>query len=694
MEPFKDAAWAYRKAGWIGTIPLPPKSKQLTKKGWTGHEGAMPSGADVAEWIEIEPAGSNIALRMPHGVVGIDVDDYGSKHGAATLDALIEKWGPLPPTWRSTARPGGRSGIYFFRVPHGLWWPGKLGDAIEVVVFQYRYAVVWPSWNPDACAQYQWYPDPEFVYTVDADGSAMRLPHVDELPELPGAWVEGITSGEALTIERKAALPHGGMAKWIDANSHDGECHMMAGDVMQALADFQHGARHDALLSATMRPIRQANGGHRGLRPALAQIRLAFERAAADPTRGSERDDRALEAEWNRAIEGAIGRMLADSLRAPGADVPLCACNEDALSLVGGIIYDGPLTFDPADIPAESLVGSPPQDEPTSFRDRFLSISQLKNLPPPEPLIVDTIERGTIAMIAGDTQTYKSFLVLDWAGCIASGRPWMGRDVPKPSKVLYICAEGANGIYARMDAWQRSRMAELDDFFVMPDPVNMGNRAQMMRLAEDVRDCEIGFVIFDTWNMCTIGIDENAASEVNGVIANLKLIRDATPGGNATVIHHTGRDPGRERGSAAIKQGFDTLYIGEGGNGDAVDYRREKRKDGKREDAFKLGLRLVAGTHSGVLDPIGPGDVPTGRSHAETILRIFIASFMSLGAVTGSKLKEAVGDRVPPSSFWNAVNTLVRSGKLVRSGTPRSPLFSLGKLDPGELQRLTAHDPR
>lgn len=361
MNPFADAAWQYRKAGWLGTIPLPPRSKALSKKGWTGHEGRTPSGADVQEWIDTEPGESNIALRMPYNVVGIDVDDYGLKKGSTTLDGLAEKFGPLPATWRSTARPIGRSGIYFFRIPEGLWWPGKLGDAIEVIQYAHRYAVVSPSWNPDAGAQYGWHRD------IGDDGIDV-IPSVDELPWLPDAWVQGITNGEALTVERKATIPHGGVGRWIDRNDHDGEvdsmCHMMRGDVMDAQKAFTRGARHDVLLSHSMRIIRTADGGHRGLRTALGDLRTAFEMATAAPERGAARDTRALDSEWSRAIEGAIGRVLASSPRAAGEDVRPCTCDEDSLSLVGGVSYAGPLVFEFTGIPV-GQVGSPPDSADT-----------------------------------------------------------------------------------------------------------------------------------------------------------------------------------------------------------------------------------------------------------------------------------------------------------------------------------------
>lgn len=123
LTPF-DCADLYRARGWEGTIPLPASSKTPPPSGYTGAAGHMPSGADVEEWRRhgfraggrTYPAG-NLALRLPRDVIGLDVDHYGTKSGGDTLAGLITRWGPLPPTKRSTSRSDGISGIRLYRLP-------------------------------------------------------------------------------------------------------------------------------------------------------------------------------------------------------------------------------------------------------------------------------------------------------------------------------------------------------------------------------------------------------------------------------------------------------------------------------------------------------------------------------------------------------------------------------------------------
>lgn len=169
LDPFGHAAQLYRAAGWRGTLPLPYGRKTPPPDGFTGAAGAWPSEADVHAWIE-DDRPRNIALRLPPGVIGLDIDAYDGRPGAETLAALERKLGRLPPTWRSSSRDDDpHSGIRFYRVPEGVtgMWAGP---GIDVIRYAHRYAVVWPSVHPSGRV-YRWYrPDG----TVAAPGEMFR----------------------------------------------------------------------------------------------------------------------------------------------------------------------------------------------------------------------------------------------------------------------------------------------------------------------------------------------------------------------------------------------------------------------------------------------------------------------------------------------------------------------------------------
>lgn len=190
--------WAehYRQGMWTHVLPLPHNAKTPPPGGYTGKTAKTPDDAKIAEWIAQHPRG-NLALRMPGDILGIDVDDYpyeyidkqtgqlvqGYKTGGAVLQLLEAQLGPLPATWRSSSRGDGPSGIRFYRVPSGLLW-GDFGLHLEGIWWGHRYAVVWPSVNPDSGQRYLWIDD-----TSDEPEWGAPPPKVTDLAELPEPWV-------------------------------------------------------------------------------------------------------------------------------------------------------------------------------------------------------------------------------------------------------------------------------------------------------------------------------------------------------------------------------------------------------------------------------------------------------------------------------------------------------------------------
>lgn len=191
------AVWApqYRDRLWTGVLPLRARTKSPVPKGWTGRGGQTPSDDQIEAWRARFKSG-NIALRMPGDVLGIDVDDYpysfldddgqlveGRKHGGTVLAGLEAELGPLPPTWRSSSRGDGPSGIRFYRVPPGLLW-GDFGEHLEGIWWGHRYAVVYPSVNPDSGREYQWIND-----AAERPAWGAPPPKVTDFPDLPESWV-------------------------------------------------------------------------------------------------------------------------------------------------------------------------------------------------------------------------------------------------------------------------------------------------------------------------------------------------------------------------------------------------------------------------------------------------------------------------------------------------------------------------
>jgi hypothetical protein len=286
------AGWAhYHERDWP-TVPV--RGKQVFLRGYTGWDGEDASLFVLRKWAGRYEA-LNIALRMPPGVVGVDVD---TRHdGDVTLAKLEAELGPLPETYRSTSRaPEDQvGGIRFFRVPTGTVLAGKVEPGIELVQRHHRVAVVWPSLHPDTGREYGWLPD--------------GIPRSGDMAVMPDVWVEGLTDWSNDTgprgHPRKASL--GAAREWYRSRAYGEPCAFMTEQTERAIARIrdkpESSATYDVMVAATYALSRWASDGHPGLHGALRAVQGVF--LAAPRSRGRD-----PAGEWQRAV-GDAARVMA-----------------------------------------------------------------------------------------------------------------------------------------------------------------------------------------------------------------------------------------------------------------------------------------------------------------------------------------------------------------------------------------------
>lgn len=339
---------AYWEAGWRGVLPLPAGQKKPVPRGYTGRDAEDPSYSDCYAWAEDNPAG-NIALRLPPDVIGIDVDHYDGKDGGGTLDGLVAKYGPLPPTWMTGSRGDGVSGIRLYRVPTGLRWPGDLGGGIEIIQARHRYAIVWPSVHPKG-GTYVWtHGDPAVEQMERNAGEEPTVPRVDLLPNLPQTWVDGLTSGMAEQNIQSADLDERASMEWVQAHGSGAECRLMEHAAAGYLNELATGtrSRHEVIKDATMRLCHMAAEGHRGAFGSLGRVRAGFLQAMAGD--GREAD---APAEWFRLIVGAVRIAAMDTIEpADPCDNPLHGLMEQAPASPAHLLGPTPATQPPPAAP-------------------------------------------------------------------------------------------------------------------------------------------------------------------------------------------------------------------------------------------------------------------------------------------------------------------------------------------------------
>src|ERR1700722_11246993 len=154
---------------------------------------------------------------------------------------------------------------------------------------------------------------------------------------------------------------------------------------------------------------------------------------------------------------------------------------------------------------------------------------EIVNLPTPTPLIRGILNRGSVSLLYGEYGTAKSFLALDWAAHLATGKYWFGHEIGDPSKVLYIAAEGAGGLTKRLSAWEMEhhQLIPNDNFHIVRVAVRFGNNEEHYEhLTNLIKEEGYDQIMIDTLSRSTPGMDENGP-DMAEVIERTFELKDA-----------------------------------------------------------------------------------------------------------------------------------------------------------------------
>jgi hypothetical protein len=283
-----EVARTLLERGWP-PLPIPARSKGAPPTGFTGYAGKYPTATQVQSWTW----DGNIAIRLPPDVVGVDVDVY---HGGDKgLDELQDRYGVLPATVWSTSREDG-SGIALFRVPVGTTLATDPATGIDMIQAHHRYMIVHPSLHPEG-RLYQWIDEQDQETYLDGP------PEPGELPELPWAWIEGLTVSKSDAA--RAATPDEVRA-FVAEHARQTRPAALRG-VERRLAEYV-GARHDTLVEVACWALREAAAGYYTADAAIEVLHRWWRRVMDDPAR---RDG----GEFGSAVMWAVAQVATEPER-------------------------------------------------------------------------------------------------------------------------------------------------------------------------------------------------------------------------------------------------------------------------------------------------------------------------------------------------------------------------------------------
>jgi hypothetical protein len=286
--------------GWT-VLPLPAQSKKTPPVGYTGEDALeVDESLALGEWME---SAGNVALRLPDGVIGIDIDAY--KDGGAGYAKLVKRLGALPETMGITSRANVSDGVtLFFSVPKGSRLIGSV-ETVDIIQKHHRYSVAPPSIHPEG-RQYRW---------VSSSGMDLPwTPEPDEFPELPASWFNFLK-------EKSGPVKPAIVIREIPFEYESGSgCKKMNSLLKGAIIRLREGqaGRHDLMVLATRAMTCEAAKGHRGYDRILA----AYEKAWQKSFSASERKSRPLSLEFKSAVLGAQRKISKGHFE--------CTCDREA----------------------------------------------------------------------------------------------------------------------------------------------------------------------------------------------------------------------------------------------------------------------------------------------------------------------------------------------------------------------------
>ena len=119
---------------------------------------------------------------------------------------------------------------------------------------------------------------------------------------------------------------------------------------------------------------------------------------------------------------------------------------------------------------------------------------------------------GKVSILYGASNVGRTFVTLDLAAHVASGKRWRGFKV-KPGPVVYVAAEGGDGIRNRIAAIRKA-MPDLlvsADLSLLPTHLDLHEQGDAMALCEAMPSEKAALVVIDTMARCMGSGDENRA---------------------------------------------------------------------------------------------------------------------------------------------------------------------------------------
>jgi AAA domain len=255
----------------------------------------------------------------------------------------------------------------------------------------------------------------------------------------------------------------------------------------------------------------------------------------------------------------------------------------------------------------------------------------------------------TIAALSGAGKTTIMFS----AGLYAAIGLW-GGELIKQRPLFWIAGEDQDGLRAIFEAWCLHNPDRQPDARFMDEAVDFSNDDEVDKLIKHLEELGVvqPLIIADALADILGDLNEDKANDINKIYRNVWRVVNRFDA-CFVVLHHSGWDERRERGSSAIRAKSDILILIVSFDVEAgsIELKHRRLRGGKPLDQFFLSAKLIPVTGYAQPIPIVTGPLSSqhvlnepadmDKQHARELVQIMVQHFPQ--GATNTRLEEQSG---------------------------------------------------
>jgi len=278
----------------------------------------------------------------------------------------------------------------------------------------------------------------------------------------------------------------------------------------------------------------------------------------------------------------------------------------------------------------------------------------MTNLKATSWLVKNYVEMDSLALIYGAPNAGKSMFAVDISCCVANNFPWYDNKV-RSGHAFYIAGEGWNALGKRFAAWHLHRKLPFnrDRLHISTAPMQTLDEQSIIKFSDWIAAvCERtgeppSVVTIDTLARNFGPGDENSTQDMSRFIQLIdKWIRKRFKC-CVLIIHHSGHNAERARGSSALKAALDAEYeVARDQSGNIV-FACKKMKDAEYPPDMLFAIKVV--DIPGLIDEDGVQVNSATIDLADDLAHMTVCKRQDKTAVTVKDVLAALGNGWIPS---------------------------------------------